>query len=303
MSERSKKMKGKKGVTLVLGAAFLLGSLSMAATSYSESVLDKIERTGKITIGHREGAIPFGFYDKKGNWGGFSMDVGKLLAGELEKKFNKPIKYIAKPVNPKTRIPLVANRTIDIVMGSTTITLARDKVIDFSIPFFVTGTRLLVPKGSPIKDFPDLAGKRVGVARGASANIKGLRNAIEEGLINPPCDIVLFDDHTKGFLALKQGKTHAHFTDASLLAGLKQKAPNPDNWEIVGRLLTYEPYGFIIIENDSDWRDFVNAFMIHLIKSGEFYKIYDKWMGPNGEVPIPMSTEFKTFLMVQSFPE
>ena len=296
-------MKGKKRFTVILCAAFLLGSLSMAATSYGESVLDKIERTGKITIGHREGAIPFGFYDKKGNWGGFSMDVGKRLAEELEKEFNKPIKYIAKPVNPKTRIPLVANRTIDIVMGSTTITLARDKVIDFSIPFFVTGTRLLVPKGSPIKDFPDLAGKRVGVARGASANIKGLRNAIEDGLINPPCKIVLFDDHTKGFLALKQGKTHAHFTDASLLAGLKQKAPNSDNWEIVGRLLTYEPYGFIIIENDSDWRDFVNAFMIHLIKSGEFYKIYDKWMGPNGEVPIPMSTEFKTFLMVQSFPE
>ena len=296
-------MKSKKGLTLILFAALLLGSVSLAVTSHAESVLDKINRTGKITIGHREGAIPFGFYDKQGNWVGFSMDLGKRLVEELEKKFGKPIEYIKKPVNPKTRIPLVANRTIDIVMGSTTITLDRDDVIDFSVPFFVTGTRLLVPKGSPIKDFPDLAGKRVGVAQGASANIKGLRDAIEKGLIKPPCDMMLFDDHTKGFLALTQGKTHAHFTDASLLAGLKQKAPNPEDWEIVGRLLTYEPYGFILPENDSNWRDFVNGFLIRLIKSGEFYKIYEKWMGPKGEVPIPMSEEFKTFLKVQSFPE
>ena len=296
-------MKWKKGLILILFAALLLGSLSVAATSHGESVLDKIKRKGKITIGHREGAIPFGFYDKKGDWVGFSMDLGKCLVDELEKKFGKSIEYVKKPVNPKTRIPLVANRTLDIVMGSTTITLARDDVIDFSVPFFVTGTRLLVSKGSPIRDFPDVGGKRVGVARGASANIKGLRKAMDEGLISPRCEIVLFDDHTKGFLALRQGKTHAHFTDASLLAGLKQKAPNPEKWEIVGRLLTYEPYGFILPENDSNWRDFVNAFLIHMIKSGEFYKIYEKWMGPEGEVPIPMSEEFKTFLKVQSFPD
>jgi glutamate/aspartate transport system substrate-binding protein len=303
MAKRRGKMKWKKGLPSIFFAALLLGSLIFASTSQAESVLDKIKQTGKITIGHREGAIHFGFYDKQGNWVGFSIDLGKRLVEELEKKFGKPVEYIKKPVNPKTRIPLVANRTIDIVMGSTTITLARDDVIDFSVPFFVTGTRLLVPKGSPIRDFPDLAGKRVGVARGASANIKGLRDAIEKGLINPPCDMLLFDDHTKGFLALTQGKTHAHFTDASLLAGLKQKAPKPEDWEIVGRLLTYEPYGFILPENDSNWRDFVNAFLIRLIKSGEFYEIYEKWMGPKGEVPIPMSEEFKTFLKVQSFPE
>lgn len=296
-------MKEKKLFIIALCAVFMLISLSIAATSYGESVLDKIERKGKITIGHREGAIPWGFYDKKGDWVGFSLDVGKRLVEELEKKFNKPIKYIKKPVNPKTRIPLVANRTIDIVMGCTTITLAREEVVDFTYPFYADGTQLLVPKGSPIRDFPDVAGKRIGAARGTSINIKSLNEAIESGLIDPPCQLVLFEDHTRGFLALKQGKTVAHFTNTSLLSGLRQKAPHPENWKIVGSLHDYEPYGYIVPENDSKWRDFVNAFLIRLIKSGEFYKIYDKWMGPKGEVYVPMSEGYKTFLEVMSFPE
>ena len=296
-------MRERKPTTLVLCVIFVLLSVGITATSYGESVLDKIGRTGKITIGHREGAIPWGFYDKKGNWGGFSLDMGKCLVRDLEKKFNKPIEYVKKPINPKTRIPLVANRTVDIVMGCTTITLAREEVIDFTFPFYADGTQLLVRKGSGIRGFADVGGKRVGVARGTSINIKSLNKAIESGIINPPCEMVLFEDHTRGFLGLKQGKTVAHFTNTSLLSGLRQKAPDPGNWEIVGSLGDYEPYGYIVPQNDSKWRDFVNTFLIGMIKTGEFYKIYDKWMGPKGEVYIPMSEGYKTFLKVMRFPE
>lgn len=264
--------------------------------------MDKIERTGQITVGLREDVPPFAFYDKDSQWVGFSLDVAQRLVEELGKKFGRPIQINRRPVNSKTRIPLVANGEIDIVIGTTTITLAREETIDFSLPFFITGARIIVPKGSSIKDVEDLAGKRVGVAQGTT-HPKNIEAAIKEGLINPKCEIMQFEDHAKGFLGLTQGKIDAYFSDASILYGQKKKAPKPDDWEVVGRFLSYEPYGFIVPSNDSKWRDFVNAFLIHLIKSGEFYQIYDKWMGSDGEVPMPMSDDYKVYLKVISFPE
>jgi polar amino acid transport system substrate-binding protein/glutamate/aspartate transport system substrate-binding protein len=295
-------MKEKSIVILPFCFIALLLSLCFSVPSFAESVLDKITRTGQITIGHREDAAPFAFYNKEGHWVGFSIDVGQHLADELKKKYNKPIQVIKKPVNSKTRIPLIINGQLDIVIGTTTITLSREEVVDFSLPFFITGARFIVPKGSSIKDVSDLAGKRVGVAQGTT-HIKNIENAIKEGLINPPCEIVQFEDHAKGFLGLTQKKVNAYFTDASILYGLKKKALHPENWTIVGRFLSYEPYGFIVSSNDSKWRDFVNAFLVHLIKSGEFYKLYDKWMGPEGEVSMPMSEDYKTYLRVISLPE
>lgn len=267
-----------------------------------ETVLEKIQRTGEVTIGHREGSVPFGFYDEGGNWVGFSIDIGGRLVEQLKKDLNMDIKYTKKPVNPKTRIPLVANRTIDIVMGSSTHTIPREDTVDFTITFFLTGSQLLVAAGSPIRDFEDLAGKKAGAATG-STNEKALRDANAAGVINPPVEIIGFEEHPKGFLALQQGKIDAYCTDGSLLAGMRQAAPNPKDWEVVGRLLTFDPYAYILPENDSNWRDYVNAFLIRLIKSGEFYEIYDKWFGPNGKVPLPISDEYRTLLTLQSWPE
>lgn len=294
---------GKGRFSSALGAVCIFVSLAMAVPSYGENILDKIEETSKVTMGFREGSVPFGFMTEKGEWTGFGMDLGYEIVNELSIKFGKKIELVKKPINPKTRIPMVANGTVDIGIGSTTITLAREETVDFSLPYFLTGTRLLVPKGSSIREFPDLAGKRVGMGSGSTANIKGIDRAIESGLIKPACKKVLFEEHNKGFLALQQGKIHAYFTDASQLAGMQAKARMPQDWEIVGSYLTYEPYGIILPENQGEWRDFVNATLVGIIKNGRFAAIYDKWFGPNGEVPLPMSAEYKTLLKALSYPD
>lgn len=296
-------MNCKKKFTLAVWLVLMFVSLAFAASSFAENVLDKIKRTGQVTMGFREGSIPFGFMNEKGEWVGFGLELGNELVKALNAKLGKEIKLVKHPMNPKTRIPLVVNGTIDIGIGSTTITLEREEVVDFSLPYFLTGTRLLVPKDSPIRDFPDLAGKRVGMGSGSTANIKGIDKAMESGLIKPACEKVLFEEHNKGFLALQQGKIHAYFTDTSILAGMKTKAQNPGDWKIVGQYLTYEPYGMILPENQGEWRDFVNATLIRMFKSGRFEEIYNKWFGPKGEVPLPMSEEYKTLLQALSYPD
>ncbi|MFH0993993.1 MAG: transporter substrate-binding domain-containing protein [Pseudomonadota bacterium] len=296
-------MKVSRFISIATCVVAVMVSAMVTSNAVAEDILTKIEQTGVVKMGFREGSVPFGYIDSKSEWVGFGLDIGYEIQKALEQKFNKPIKLEKIAINPKTRIPLVVNGTVDIGIGSTTITLEREEVIDFSLPYFLTGTQLLVPKGSKIQDFKDLAGKRVGMGSGSTANIKGLDQAIASGLIKPACEKLLLEEHNKGFLALQQGKIDAYFTDASVLAGMRAKASNPNDWNIVGNYLTYEPYGMLLPENQGKWRDFVNATLVRLFKSGRFEEIYNKWFGPNGEVPLPMSPEYKLMLKALSFPD
>jgi polar amino acid transport system substrate-binding protein/glutamate/aspartate transport system substrate-binding protein len=255
----------------------------------------------EFVVGVRDGAIPFGFISKENEPVGFSIDMAKEFQKAIEKQLGRSIKLTFKTVNPKTRIPLVANRTIDIECGSTTHTVDREETVDFTITTFLTGTQLLVKKASGIKGVNDIPGKKVGAAQG-STNEKAIRDLNEKGEIKPPANLVVYQEHSQGFLALERGIVDAYCTDGILLAGLKAKAPNPGDYEVVGGLITYDPYAYLVQENDSNFRDFINIQIISMIKDGRFYKLYDKWFGPNGTVPYPMTEEFKTLLKLQAWP-
>lgn len=283
----------RKSVCLSLA---LLLVLAAAAPALAETVIEKIGRTGVLTAGTRTASIPFAFIDEKNQWIGFSVDFLEAVRARLEKKLNKPIKLEKKEVTPATRIPLVANRTIDVECGSTTYTRGRDETVDFGINFFFTGSQLLVKKGSGIKTLADVAGKRVGAAQGTT-NEKALR------VSQPRADIVTFQDHAAGFLALEQGKIVAYVTDGILLAGLAAKAKNPKDYEVVGDFFSKDPYSCIVPENDSKWRDFVNHTLMEMIDDGRYFELYDRWFGEKGVVPYAMSSQVRSYMMMQSMPE
>jgi polar amino acid transport system substrate-binding protein/glutamate/aspartate transport system substrate-binding protein len=104
-------------------------------------------------------------------------------------------------------------------------------------------------------------------------------------------------------LALQQGVVDAYCTDGILLAGLRAKAQDPAEFELVGGLITYDPYAYIIRENDSNFRDFVNAQLIAMIKDGRYDQLYTKWFGPDGTVPYPMTEEARILMKLQAWPD
>jgi ABC-type amino acid transport substrate-binding protein len=283
----------KKCLGVLLALLFVTTAV---APALAETVLEKIGRTGVLTAGTRTASIPFAFINEKNEWIGFSIDFLEAVRARAEKKLGKPIKLDKKEVTPATRIPLVANRTIDVECGSTTYTRGRDETVDFSINFFFTGSQLLVKKGSGVKSLADVAGKRVGAAQGTT-NEKAVRAQ------QPRADLVTFQDHAAGFLALEQGKIVAYVTDGILLAGLAAKTKNPKDYEVVGDLFTKDPYSCIVPENDSKWRDFVSHTLMELIDNGKYFEMYDKWFGEKGVVPYPMSAQVRNFMIMQSMPE
>jgi ABC-type amino acid transport substrate-binding protein len=284
----------KKLASLVVAVLVLAAS---AAPALAETTLEKITRTGALTIGTRTGSPPFAYVNAKNEWVGFSIDlVEELIKPAIEKKVGKPIKVEKKESTPPTRIPLLTSNAVDLIAGTMTDTRARRDSVDFSITFFVTGAQFLVKKGSPIKGIADIGGRRLAAQQG-STNARIIRERV------PTAQLREFPDQPAAFQALLQGQVDAYTNDGIQLAGLKAKAQNPADWEVVGDFYSYEPYGMALRKGDSDFRAVVNNGLMDGIESGKYFEIYEKWFGSRGELPYPMSPQVRSFMLLQVVPK
>ena len=282
-------------------AVALLGSTVTPALAQApapaQGTLEKIGQSGTLTIGTRTGSPPFAYVNSKNEWVGFTIDlVEELVKPAIEKKLGKPIKVEKKESTPPTRIPLLSSNAVDLVAGTMTDTRTRRDSVDFSITFFVTGAQFLVKKGSKIRSIKDIDGKRIAAQQG-STNARIIREKA------PKAQLREFPDQPAAFQALLQGQVDAYTNDGIQLAGLKAKAQNPAQWEVVGDFYSYEPYGMAMRKNDADFRAVVNNGLMEGIESGKYFEIYDKWFGPKGELPYPMSAGVRTFMLYQAVPK
>ena len=281
-------------VALTLFASTVTPALAQAP---AQGTLERINQTGTLIIGTRTGSPPFAYVNAKNEWVGFSIDlVEELVKPALEKKLNKTIKVEKKESTPPTRIPLLTSNAVDLIAGTMTDTRARRDSVDFSLTFFVTGAQFLVKKGSKIRGIKDIDGKRIAAQQG-STNARIIRERA------PKAQLREFPDQPAAFQALLQGQVDAYTNDGIQLAGLKAKAANPAQWEIVGEFFSYEPYGMAMRKNDADFRNAVNNGLMDGIESGKYFEIYDKWFGPKGELPYPMSAGVRTFMLYQAVPK
>ena len=230
-------------VAMVLATA-LCASVAMADR------LQEVKARGVLVCGVKDAVVPFGYIDEDSKkLVGLDIDICKYIAQEMG------VKAEFKPVTSATRIPMVVQGSIDLAAATMTHKIARDDTIDFSITYFMDGQKLLVKKGSGIKSAADLKGKKVGTAKGSTSE----QNILA---VQPDCKVLSFEGYPQAMLALKQGKVKAVTTDSTILLGLKNSDPNPDKWEIVGGLISPEPYGIGLPENESNFRDAVNNALI-----------------------------------------
>jgi ABC-type amino acid transport substrate-binding protein len=270
------------------------GSITVAR---AETTLEKISQTWIFTVGTRTGSPPFAYVNKNNEWVGFSIDlVETSILPLISKKLNKQIKLDKKESAPNTRIPLLTSNAVDLIAETMTDTQSRREQVDFSLTFFATGAQFLVKRGTPIKGIQTIAGKRIAAQQG-STNAKIIRERV------PTAKLLEFPDQPAAFQALAQGQVQAYTNDGIQLAGLKAKAPKPDEWAVVGEFFSYEPYGMALRKNDSDFRQVVNVGLMEAIESGKYFELYEKWFGPKGEVPYPLAPETKRFLQMQVVPK
>ena len=288
----------------LLKTVFVLILTVSFAQAAEYGTLKKIKDSGTITIGHRESSVPFAYYNKSQKPIGYSMDLCEKIVQRAEKEIGKKLNRKYYPVNPKTRIQLLANGTIDIECGSTTNNLTRQQQVDYAHVTFITGTKLLVKKSSGIKSIDGMKGKKIALAQGTT-NEKAVTQVNADKKLG--IQTVNVKDHAEGFLALETGRVDAYSTDHILLFGLISKAKKPSDYAVVGEFLSYDPYAIMIRRDDSAMRLVANAELSDLFRSGEINKIYDKWFmnklpEAGNALGVPQTDLLKAAFTMQALP-
>jgi putative glutamine transport system substrate-binding protein len=269
------------GLAAMLSAIALVGCSSSETTTGSngdkakkseapadESTLDKIKKRDKLIVGVKYDLNLFGLKDPQtGEVEGFDIDIAKGLAKEILGDENK---IELKEVTSKTRIPMLNNGEIDAIIATMTITEERKKEVDFSDVYFMAGQSLLVKKDSKINGLKDIKkGVTVLTAKGSTS----AQNIREKA---PEATVLEFENYAEAFTALKAGQGDALTTDNALLFGMAKQDPN---FRVVDETFSEEPYGIAVRKGDQEFLDIINEYLKELKDSGEYDKIYEKWIG------------------------
>jgi glutamate/aspartate transport system substrate-binding protein len=286
----------------ILGFAFaaVLGASQMPVQAQAEELtgtLKNIKDTGAITLGFRDSSIPFSYLDDNQKPVGFAMDIcyGVVDAIKKELKLDK-LEVKLNPVTSSTRIPLLANGTIDLECGSTTNNAERQKQVSFTNTHFLTASRYVFKKSSGIKSIADLKGKTV-VSTAGTTNIKQLTEANAAKSLG--ATIIPAKDHAEAFLMVETDRAAAFVMDDILLASLVAGSKDPSLYTIsTDAFSTPEPYGIMLRKDDPAFKKVVDAATAQIYTSGEGAKLYDKWFSqkipPKGlNLNTPISPELK----------
>jgi glutamate/aspartate transport system substrate-binding protein len=277
----------EKEKTMTLGkvalAALVVTAFGVSAEAQDlTGTLKKIKETGTITIGYRESSVPFSYLDDSQKPIGFAMDIcGKIVDAVKAELKNDKITVALTPVTSATRIPLIANGTVDLECGSTTNNVERQKQVSFAPSHFLTANRFVSKKTNPIKSIEDLKGKTI-VSTSGTTNIKQVNevNAAKSLGIN----IIAAKDHAEAFLMVETDRAMAFAMDDILLAGLVAGSKAPSDYVISDLALSKpEPYGIMLRREDPAFKALVDKAVGALYTSADMPKLFAKWF----QSPIP----------------
>lgn len=283
----------------LIAAAVVVGVSAPVAMAQDNltGTLAKIADSGTIVIGHRESSVPFSYLDANQKPVGYSIDLCMKIVEAVEAELEMDLDVSFVPVNPKTRIALMANGTIDLECGSTTNNLTRQQQVEYLPVTFITGTKLLVRADSGISSIADLDGKAVALAQGTT-NERAVKAAAADLGLN--IDVLPVRDHAEGMLSLETDRVDVYATDHILLFGLISKSKNPDDFVVVGDFLSFDPYALMVRRDDSAFELVGKKAIGAVFRSGEIDAIYAKWFDPLG---VPADPLLKAAFKLGALPE
>jgi glutamate/aspartate transport system substrate-binding protein len=286
----------KSAISIIAAACLLVGAEAPAAAQDLEGTLKKVKETGIFTVGYRESSLPLSYLDDKLKPVGFSIELCKHVVDAVKAKLGMPdlnVKY--NPVTSATRIPLVANGTVDIECGSTANMTSRQQQVGFSYTFFVPQFKWIVRADSNIKSAEDLRGKTVAVTAGTNTALFVNKMNNEENL---GMTITQGKDHAESFLLVETGRASAWMEDDVLLAGFRANAKSPADFKLLDKSYPSDPYALMIRKDDPQFKALVDEALAQLMRAGEFEQLYTQWfqrpIPPKGvNMDLPMSDALK----------
>ncbi len=283
-------------IALCLAGAGFIAAGAAAHAQALDGTLKKIKDNGTITLGVRDSSVPFSYLDDNQKPVGYSIDLCMKIVDAVKANLKMPnLNVVMQPVTSATRIPLMANGTIDLECGSTTNNLERQQQVSYVDTTFVTANRLVSKKSSKITSLADLKGKTL-VSTSGTSNLKQVTQI--NGDKNLGINVVTANDHSNAFQMVETDRAAAFAMDDILLYSLVASSKNPGDYVISSEALSVEPYGIMLRKDDPAFQKLADNAIEAVFKSGEINKIYSKWfLSPippkNITLNVPMSDALK----------
>jgi aspartate/glutamate/glutamine transport system substrate-binding protein len=257
----------KKYLLGIITLCFVVVLTGCTKKEQNINTLDKIIKRGKIIVGVKYDAKPFGYINEKHELVGYDVDLAKYIAQSILGDENK-IEF--KQVTPSSRILALNSDQVDMIIATMTITNQRKRVIDFSIPYYMTGQSILVPMNSKITSMSDLNGKKVIIVFGSTAE-KKLR------LIAPEATIIGFKTYISGYNAFKQGMADAMTSDDTILMGF---ALADNSVKLLPQRYSHEPYAVAFKKGPASLslKNRVNRILEDIQRTKELDRLKYKWI-------------------------
>jgi glutamate/aspartate transport system substrate-binding protein len=266
----------------VILAACLAAALSAPAAAQT---LEKIRKQGTITLGYIDGAAPFSYADANGDAQGYSVELCRAVAEGIAAQLQRSeLKTRWVKLTIQNRIDAVRRGQVDLECSTSTWTLGRQRLVDFSLVTFLDGGSILTRVDSDTRRLADLGGKRVAVITGTTTE-SALRQALQRALV--ATEVVAIKTRDQGLELLNQGQVDGLASDRTTLIGVAVKSASGNAYKLLDEDFSIEQYALMIPRGDPDFRLAVNRVLARLYRSGDIRRVYDRWLGPLGP-PSPL---------------
>ncbi|MFI6264966.1 basic amino acid ABC transporter substrate-binding protein [Micromonospora sp. NPDC051006] len=229
----------------------------------------KLVEKDKLTVCTHLPYAPFQSKDASGKVVGFDVDVIDLVAKELgaeQKIIDTPFEGIKSGQDLNTG-------KCDVAAAGMTITEERQKVMNFSDPYFDATQALLVKTGKPYKSLDDLKGKKVGVQAATTGRDYARKHEAEKSL-----QLVEFEDLAALQQALANGQVEAAVNDLPVWTEYIKE--HQGGFEVTAEFDTGEQYGFSVKKDSNpELLKKINEVLAKAKQDGTYNKIYEKWIG------------------------
>jgi len=267
---------------------FLLLALALPA---SAQTLDKIQKSGTLTLGYVDNAAPFAYLDANKEPQGYSIDLCRAVADSIGAQLKRPnLKTRWVKLTLQNRIDAVRKGQVDIECGTATWTLGRQRLVDFSLITFVDGGSVLTRlQDEGMRRLSDFDQKRIAVIGGTTTE-KALREGLARALVQT--QVVLVKAREEGLDMLRQGQVDGFASDRTTLIGIVSRRASGDALRLLDADFSIEQYALMLPRGDTDFRLAVNRGLARLYRSGDVQKVYDRWLGPLGPPSVLLSATY-----------
>jgi polar amino acid transport system substrate-binding protein len=253
-------------------AAAAIAAVLVPPPAHAQAALDEVMAKKTITIAIPTDFPPYGFVGTDLKPQGLDIDMANLIGAKLG------VKVELVPVTSANRIPYLQTKKADLVISTLGKNPEREKVIDFTAAYSPFFQAVFAAKSTNVKNAADLAGKSVGVTRGAIEDMELTKIA------PPTADIKRFEDNNGTVSAFVSGQVQVIATGASVAGNMM--ARNPQLGTEYKFVLKDSPNFIGVGKGEDKLRLKVNEVIAAAKTSGEIDKMAQKWLGrPAGDLP------------------